>query len=312
MSLLRRPLGTCVSIGSLLFGASIASALPAPPVTAQTTSVNTCSANLPAGADVVGVADASHGSGYWEVDQYGDVAAFGGATCDGSLTGASLSAPIVGIAGTPDGHGYWLAASDGGVFSFGDAPFEGSEGGAPLQKPIVGIAGTPDGHGYWLAASDGGVFSFGDAPFAGRPNVTAGCAIDQLSLSFGIGSRGGAQVSFPAVVMNSSNGACTVSGTPHVTLTTSTGQALPTHEAPSGSRPPIVVGAAGQASFTVIYADTDGSTDQTCQPTASKLTLSLSGESGSITQSTSTAGVSVNPCNGDITVTGFTLVGSPS
>jgi hypothetical protein len=120
MSLLRRPLGTCVSIGSLLFGASIASALPAPPVTAQTTSVNTCSANLPAGADVVGVADASHGSGYWEVDQYGDVAAFGGATCDGSLTGASLSAPIVGIAGTPDGHGYWLAASDGGVFSFCD------------------------------------------------------------------------------------------------------------------------------------------------------------------------------------------------
>ena len=114
----------------------------------------------------VGIAPLSNGTGYWEAQSDGTVAAFGAAPSYGSLTG-SLNSPIVGIAATPDGRGYWLVAADGGVFSFGDAGFYGSTGSLHLNRPIVGMASTPSGKGYWMVASDGGIFSFGDAPFYG-------------------------------------------------------------------------------------------------------------------------------------------------
>jgi hypothetical protein len=119
-----------------------------------------------AGSTTVGIAPLSNGTGYWEVEGNGTVAAFGAAQNLGSLSGP-LNSPIVGIAATPDDGGYWLVAADGGVFSFGDAAFYGSTGSLRLNKPIVGMAATPDGEGYWLVASDGGIFSFGDAPFYG-------------------------------------------------------------------------------------------------------------------------------------------------
>jgi hypothetical protein len=115
---------------------------------------------------VVGMAALANGSGYWEAEANGTVAAVGKASNDGSVTG-SLNAPIVGMAGTPDGGGYWLVASDGGIFSFGNAHFYGSTGSLRLNQPVVGIAPTPDGKGYWLVAADGGIFSFGDAMFRG-------------------------------------------------------------------------------------------------------------------------------------------------
>jgi hypothetical protein len=115
---------------------------------------------------VVGLASLPNGSGYWEAEADGTVAALGRAPNDGSVTSA-LNAPIVGLAATPDGGGYWLVAADGGVFSFGDARFYGSTGSLRLNQPIVGIAPTPDGKGYWLVAADGGIFSYGDAAFRG-------------------------------------------------------------------------------------------------------------------------------------------------
>jgi hypothetical protein len=115
---------------------------------------------------VVGLAALPNGSGYWEAEANGTVAAFGQAPNEGSVT-ESLNAPIVGITVTPDGGGYWLVGSDGGVFSFGDARFYGSTGSLRLNQPVVGIAATPDGKGYWLVASDGGIFSYGDATFRG-------------------------------------------------------------------------------------------------------------------------------------------------
>jgi hypothetical protein len=114
--------------------------------------------------------------GYYQVDQYGDVATAGDAQFYGSTGGMHLNQPIVGTARTPDGKGYWLVASDGGIFTFGDASFYGSTGGFHLNKPIVGMATTPDGKGYWLVASDGGIFSFGDARFYGS---TGGFHINQ-------------------------------------------------------------------------------------------------------------------------------------
>jgi hypothetical protein len=118
------------------------------------------------GSRTVAVAPTANGTGYWEVQANGSVAAFGSAVNYGSVSG-QLNAPIVGMAATPDGKGYWLVGTDGGIFSFGDASFYGSTGSLRLNKPIVGIASTSNGNGYWLVAADGGIFSYGDASFFG-------------------------------------------------------------------------------------------------------------------------------------------------
>ncbi len=127
--------------------------------------VNTCMSHLPAGS-VVGSAVVPDGSGYYEVDAQGDVAAFGGAVCFGSMSGTPLNRPIVGMAVDPATGGYWLVATDGGIFSF-NAPFLGSTGNIHLNRPIVGMSSDQSGNGYWMVASDGGIFAFGGAPFLG-------------------------------------------------------------------------------------------------------------------------------------------------
>ena len=119
----------------------------------------------------IGIAPLANGSGYWEAEANGTVAAFGSAHNFGSLAGR-LNAPLIGITATPDGGGYWLVAADGGIFSFGDAVFYGSTGALHLNQPIVGMASTPNGKGYWLVASDGGIFSYGNAAFHGSMGGT--------------------------------------------------------------------------------------------------------------------------------------------
>ncbi len=127
--------------------------------------VNNCMSHLPAGS-VVGSAVVPDGSGYYEVDARGDVAAFGGAVCYGAMTGTPLNRPVVGMAIDPATGGYWLVATDGGIFAF-NAPFLGSTGNIHLNQPVVGMSGDQSGNGYWMVASDGGIFAFGDAPFLG-------------------------------------------------------------------------------------------------------------------------------------------------
>ncbi len=124
-----------------------------------------CMTHLPAGS-VVGSAALDDGTGYYQVDAAGDVAAFGAATCYGAMTGRHLNQPIVGMAVDRTTGGYWLVAKDGGVFTF-NAPFLGSAGGSPLNQPVVGVTPTLNGTGYYLVASDGGVFTYGSAIFAG-------------------------------------------------------------------------------------------------------------------------------------------------
>jgi len=78
---------------------------------------------------------AASGSGYYEVDTAGDVAAFAGPRCFGAMSGTPLNEPIVGMATVASGLGYWLVARDGGIFAFGDARFHGSSGGIHLNQP---------------------------------------------------------------------------------------------------------------------------------------------------------------------------------
>jgi hypothetical protein len=116
---------------------------------------------------VVGMAQTTHGGGYWMVASDGGIFAYGEAGFYGSGGNLHLNKPIEGMAATPDGKGYWLVASDGGIFAYGDATFYGSTGNLHLNKPIVGMTATPSGLGYWLVASDGGIFAYGDATFYG-------------------------------------------------------------------------------------------------------------------------------------------------
>ncbi len=160
-----------------------------------------CSDSLPSGS-VVGAAALDDGSGYFEVDRSGDVAAFGAAVCYGGLSGTHLNQPIVGMAVDPSTGGYWLVASDGGVFSF-NAPFQGSTGAIRLNKPIVGVGATPDGSGYWLVASDGGIFSF-NAPFYGGTGLmklnkpVVGMAVDRSTGGYWLVASDGGVFNFHA------------------------------------------------------------------------------------------------------------------
>ncbi len=139
-----------------------------------------CVSSLPSGT-VTGGAALDDGTGYYEVNASGDVAAFGAATCYGDLANVHLNKPIVGMAVDRQTGGYWLVGSDGGVFSF-NAPYLGGTGGIHLNKPVVGVTATLNGTGYWLVASDGGVFAY-NAPFYGS---TGGIHLNKPVVGIGV------------------------------------------------------------------------------------------------------------------------------
>lgn len=116
--------------------------------------------------NLVGVAPAHCGDGYWVVNATGRVFPYGCARFYGSLPRRPPGG-AAGIAAAPGGRGYWVVSRDGDVYSFGGASFYGSLGSRPLPAPVVGMSATPAGHGYWLATAKGGVYSFGDARFFG-------------------------------------------------------------------------------------------------------------------------------------------------
>jgi hypothetical protein len=155
-----------------------------------------------ASGSVVGGAALDDGTGYYETDAQGDVAAFGGATCYGALTGTHLNQPVVGMAVDRNTGGYWLVAADGGVFAF-NAPFLGSTGAIHLNKPVVGITANLNGTGYWLVASDGGVFSY-NAPFQGSTGSiklnqpVVGMALDRATGGYWLVASDGGVVSYNA------------------------------------------------------------------------------------------------------------------
>jgi hypothetical protein len=62
------------------------------------------------------------GTGYWAVDQHGQVYASGSARYDGSVD-VTLNAPIIGIASGANDSSYRLASEDGGILTFGTSYF---------------------------------------------------------------------------------------------------------------------------------------------------------------------------------------------
>ncbi len=252
----------------LVLGGSVATAAAAQPG---------CSSAFPAGAVVVGMATTPSGGGYWEVDQFGDVAAFGNAPCAGSLTGITLSQPVVGMASTPSGDGYWLVAADGGVFSFGNAVFHGSTGNIALAQPVVGMASTPSGDGYWLVAADGGIFSFGNATSYGQASIPASvprCTTSELSVSLGQASAAAGHRGQTVTLTNTSRNTCNMYGYPGMLMLDSSGKPLPTHVIRASSSPEQAVTLAhgGDASFLAYWAAATGYPNEYC-PTSSQVEI---------------------------------------
>jgi hypothetical protein len=106
------------------------------------------------------------------VTQTPGVAAFGGATDFGSVTGNLVRVSSAAIAVRSTGLGYWVVSEDGIVSAFGDAPHRVDLADNPFRAfPIRGIEPTPSGDGYWLLDAIGGVYAFGDAVFHGAADA---------------------------------------------------------------------------------------------------------------------------------------------
>ncbi|HUY96401.1 MAG TPA: hypothetical protein VMW47_02050 [Verrucomicrobiae bacterium] len=124
-------------------------------------------------ANVVALAAAPGGAGYWVLTAQGRVLAYGSVVAAGSITTAQLrDTTAVAMTATPDGRGYWVLTARGSVWPFGDAP---RLGGVPIvthsTDHAVGISVDPTGRGYWIATRNGHVFAFGDAPQLGSPST---------------------------------------------------------------------------------------------------------------------------------------------
>ena len=105
------------------------------------------------------------GNGYWIVDRFGHVQAFGDARGYGSLGAKDLRVfeAVRTLRRTPSGKGYWIVTTFGRVFARGDAHLYGDASKLKLAAVIVDAMSTPTGHGYWLVGADGGIFGYGDA-----------------------------------------------------------------------------------------------------------------------------------------------------
>ena len=151
--------------------------------------------------NLVGVAPAHCGHGYWAVSATGQVFPYGCAGFYGSLARRPPGG-AAGIAAAPSGRGYWVVSRDGDVYSFGGARFYGSLGHRPLPAPVVGMSATPAGHGYWLATANGGVYSFGDARFfgslghSGASSPVVGIASSPRGGGYWLATAGGGVFSF--------------------------------------------------------------------------------------------------------------------
>jgi hypothetical protein len=104
--------------------------------------------------------------GYWILDRNGRVTARGAAPALGDATLAP-GEHATSLSATRSGRGYWIFTDTGRVITLGDAVSYGDMSKARLNGPVLGSVVTPSGRGYWMVAGDGGIFAFGDATFAG-------------------------------------------------------------------------------------------------------------------------------------------------
>lgn len=134
-------------------------------------------------SDVVALANAVAGDGYWALDRSGLVTAFGGRPHVGDASGKGEA---VDIASTKSGNGYWILMSNGGIYPFGDAGYASSPKRAGIGGTALRIAGRPQSDGYWVLMGDGTVHAFGAAPKFGAPSGS-GRAVDVATTPSGQG-----------------------------------------------------------------------------------------------------------------------------
>ena len=155
----------------------------------------------PGSTNLVGVAAAHCGTGYWALNAKGHVFAYGCAQLYGSLAHRPPGGAAA-IASAPGGTGYWVVSHDGDVYSFGGAHYYGSLGKTSLPGKVVGIAPTPSGHGYWLVTARGAVYSFGNARFFGSlgrssaASPVVGIAPSPHAAGYWLATAGGGVFSF--------------------------------------------------------------------------------------------------------------------
>jgi hypothetical protein len=98
------------------------------------------------GNAIMDIAATPSGMGYWLIDRYGQVFAFGDAEYLGQTPLGSLDI-------LNNSNGQWTWSGDNTI-NF-----------AISGKQAMAIAATPTGQGYWILFSDGHVYGFGDARF---------------------------------------------------------------------------------------------------------------------------------------------------
>ena len=121
-----------------------------------------------------GVAFNVDGSGYWTLDEDGQVTAFGAAEHHGDLPAELIDThEPQGIVAKPAGDGYWIYTASGRVMSFNEGVYSNEEDlTAQGEGAVIDMAAHPAG-GYWLLEVDGDVHAFGGAPNFGSPSVSA-------------------------------------------------------------------------------------------------------------------------------------------
>jgi len=107
-------------------------------------------------------------SGYWLLEQDGDVHQFGIAADLGEAR-PGPGATAVAIAPRPQGDGYWVLTSDGELLARGAATDFGRVDLNQLTKPgerLSALSAMPDGRGLWVHTTAGRILAFGSAPAA--------------------------------------------------------------------------------------------------------------------------------------------------
>lgn len=115
-------------------------------------------------------ADRPDGAGYFQVNAFGSVYAYGTAETYTDHESDSHLDWVIGLRSTPSGAGYYSVDTSGKILTYGDAVHRGEL--YRSAKDVVDMALTPTGFGYWLLRKDGTVTGFGDATHHGDATVT--------------------------------------------------------------------------------------------------------------------------------------------
>ena len=120
---------------------------------------------------IVGMAPAPSGTGYWLVAADGGIFSFGNVLFYGSTGGINLNRPIVGMESNATGTGYRFVASDGGIFDFGSSGFFGSAVAPVPVAPPPSPSPAPGAASCSVSLSNGSPADYSDETATIQSNV---------------------------------------------------------------------------------------------------------------------------------------------